>query len=29
MAYTLGRKIVKNKLSWWWLRFFETGKDFV
>jgi hypothetical protein len=25
IAYTLGRKTVKNKLNWWPLRSFETG----
>jgi hypothetical protein len=27
MAYTLRRKIVKNKLNWWPLRSFETKKN--
>jgi hypothetical protein len=27
MDYTLGRKIIKNKLNWWPLRFFEIGND--
>jgi hypothetical protein len=28
LAYTLGKKIVQNKLNLWLLRFFEIGKDF-
>jgi hypothetical protein len=27
LSYTLGKKIVQNKLNWWPLRFFETSKD--
>jgi hypothetical protein len=27
MAHILGRKIVKNRLNWWPLKSFETGKD--
>jgi hypothetical protein len=27
LAYTLGKKMVKNKLNWWPLRSFETRKE--
>jgi hypothetical protein len=27
MAYTLGRKIIENRINWWPLKSFETGKD--